>query len=488
MLPYKNLIPIRRNDPTAIYLQIVEAFTKLIQQGKLPAGTKLPGSRALGRLLEVHRNTVTVAYDELSAQGWVEAIPKKGVFVHQKIPIIKGQELEEKDQKKSNQVGYLIEAIPFVEAAITMPPTYLTFDDGAPDVRLAPLKALGRAYRSIVQRPSFRRGLGYGETLGSLDLRKELVRHLQATRGIALNLDNLLISRGSIMGIYMVAKVLLRPKDLVVVGKLNYNTANMIFQESGANLAYIDVDEEGIVIEQLENLCQQKKIRAIYVASHHHHPTTVTLSADRRLKLLKLAEQYHFAIIEDDYDYDFHYQRNPILPLASIDQWRHVIYIGSVSKVIAPAFRVGFVAAHPDLIREMGVLRRIIDRQGDFPLEKAIAELFQTGEIQRHIRKSLRIYQKRRDRLDELLATYLKEMVTYEKPNGGMAIWTVFDASIDLQATAQKALKKGLFFSSGENYTANIPSLKATRLGFASMTVEELEEAVLILKKSIVLA
>jgi GntR family transcriptional regulator/MocR family aminotransferase len=487
MLPYKNLIQIDRNNTTAIYLQIVEAFTKLIQQGKLAAGTKLPGSRALGTLLSVHRNTVTVAYEELAAQGWVEAAPKKGVFVHQKIPTIKGQELAGKDKQKSKKVGYAIRTTSFVKGAVLVPPTHLKFDDGAPDVRLAPLKALGRAYRSIIQRPSFRRGLGYGETLGGLGLRKELVKHLQATRGVTLGLDNLMISRGSIMGIYMVAKVLIKPKDLVVVGKLNYNTANMMFQEQGAELAYIDVDEQGLVIEQLESLCQKRKIRAIYVASHHHHPTTVTLSADRRLKLLDLAEQYHFAIIEDDYDYDFHYQRNPILPLASIDEWRHVIYIGSVSKVIAPAFRVGFVAAHPDLIREMGVLRRIIDRQGDFPLEKAIAELFQTGEVQRHIRKSLRIYHQRRDRLDELLQSYLGEVVRYEKPNGGMAIWTVFDGSVDLQATAQRALKKGLYFSSGESYTANIPTLKATRLGFASMTVDELEEAVLLLKKSIVL-
>ena len=486
MLPYKNLIPIRRNDSTAIYLQIVEAFAKLIQQGKLAAETKLPGSRVLGTLLEVHRNTITVAYEELAAQGWVEVLPQKGVFVHQKIPTIKGQELQGENREKSNKIGYTIDQTSFVEEACPMPPSYLKFDDGAPDVRLAPLKALGRAYRSIIQRPSFRRGLGYGDTLGGLELRKELVQHLQGTRGITLSLDNLLISRGSVMGIYMVAKVLIKPKDLVVVGKLNYNTANMMFQQLGAELAYIDVDKEGIVIEQLETLCQKNKIRAIYVASHHHHPTTVTLSADRRLKLLKLAEQYHFAIIEDDYDYDFHYQRNPILPLASIDNWRHVIYIGSISKVMAPAFRVGFVAGHPDLIREMGILRRVIDRQGDFPLEKAIAELFQTGEIQRHIRKSLRIYQQRRDRLDELLQTYLANEVCYEKPNGGMAIWTQFDASINMQATAQRALRKGLFFSSGEHYTTNIPNLKATRLGFASMTVDELEEAILILKKSII--
>lgn len=486
MLPYKNLIPICRSSKTAIYLQIVEAFAKLIQQGKLSAETKLPGSRVLGQLLEVHRNTITVAYEELEAQGWVEIRPKRGVFVHQKIPTIKAQELKREGNTASNKIGYVIQPLRYIKPAHPMPLSRLQFNDGVPDVRLAPLKALGRAYRSVIQRSSFKKGLVYGTTKGGLELRTELVEYLQSTRGIALGVDNMLISRGSVMGLYMVAQILVKPKDIVVVGRLNYSTANMMFQELGAELVYIDVDEQGVVVEQLEQYCRHKPIRAIYVASHHHHPTTVTLSADRRLKLLKLAQEHSFAIIEDDYDYDFHYQRNPILPLASIDQLKHVIYIGSLSKVMAPAFRVGFVAAHPDLINEMARLRRVIDRQGDFPLEKAIAELFQTGEIQRHIRKSLRIYQQRRDRLDELLKTYMSDVVYFDKPNGGMAIWTVFDNQIDVQSSAQKALRQGLFFSSGEGYTINVPNLKATRLGFTSMTLDELEEAVLIFKKSIV--
>lgn len=487
VLPYKNLIPIDRQKSKAIYLQMVDALVQLIQQRKLVANTRLPGARALAKMLAIHRNTVTVAYEELEAQGWVEIIPQKGTFVHAKIPVLKGQGLGKSKEPKQGKIGYSVAAVSFVEAISTEESYSLALDDGVPDIRLAPLAALGRAYRAVIQRSSFRKSLGYGSTLGDDQLRLELLNYLQNTRGIDMSLEQILISRGSVMGIYMVAKTLLQVNDIVVVGRSNYYTANMIFQQLGADLRLIDVDDCGIVIDELEQLCKTTKIRAIYVASHHHHPTTVTLTMDRRLQLLDLAERHHFAIIEDDYDYDFHYQRNPILPLASIDKLRHVIYIGSLSKMLAPAFRVGFVVAHPDMIHQMGRLRRIVDRQGDFPLERAIANLFQMGELQRHIRKSLRIYEQRRDQLCRLLSQELEEWVDYQKPKGGLAIWAKFNPTVDLEKTAQKALQQGLFFSAGKKYTTNIPSLQATRLGFASSTLQELEEAVTILKKVITL-
>lgn len=483
MLPYKNLISINRKSKQAIYLQIVETLMQLIQEGQLAAATKLPGSRVLGALLGVHRNTITVAYEELEAQGWVEVIPKKGVFVHSKIPLVKGQKLG-KEVEETNKIGYKLRPVSFIEPASGMPSNRLELNDGVPDLRLAPLVELGRAYRSVLTRINSRKELTYGSTYGHPALRMELLNYLQQTRGIAMDLENILISRGSIMGIYMIARVLLRPGDTVAVGRLNYNTANMMFRHLGAKLAYLSIDDDGIAVEELEVLCKKQQIRAVYVASHHHHPTTVTLSADRRLKLLALAKEYNFAIIEDDYDYDYHYQRNPILPLASIDHLQNVIYIGSLSKVIAPAFRVGFVVAHPDLIKQMGILRRIIDRQGDFPLEKAIAELFQTGEIQRHIRKSLKIYEQRRDCLSELLITYMNDIIEFEKPNGGLALWALFDQQVDLNKTADNALQNDLYICAA--YTTNMPEIQGTRMGFASMNLDELEEAILILKKSII--
>lgn len=286
------------------------------------------------------------------------------------------------------------------------------------------------------------------------------------------------------MGLYLSIQALVEVGDAVVVGLPNYGTVNQMFEQAGAQLHYLKVDEDGLDIGALAALCEQVDIKVLYVAPHHHHPTTVTLSMSRRLQLLQLARNYGFAILEDDYDYDFHYQRNPILPLASLDGFRQVIYIGSLSKVLAPAFRVGFVVAHPDFIQRLGGLRRMIDRQGDVPLERAIAALFEEGLIQRHLRKSLKQYQLRRDQLASSLEDKLGTVLSFDLPKGGMAIWAQFSASTNWAATVSNAAQQGLALPAPRAYTSQLPQLQASRLGFASSSIEELEAAVAILAKA----
>jgi GntR family transcriptional regulator/MocR family aminotransferase len=160
-----------------------------------------------------------------------------------------------------------------------------------------------------------------------------------------------------------------------------------------------------------------------------------------------------------------------------------VLYCGSFTKSISPAFRVGYLVASENAIRHLAQLRRIIDRQGDNMLENAIAELLQNGIIQRYLRKSMRIYRQRRDVFCELLKNNLGEYLQFQVPVGGMAVWTHFDPSIDLNVLAQKALQHELFFSPGFRNDETSPVLNATRLGFASSTSEELEVCVSILRK-----
>lgn len=221
----------------------------------------------------------------------------------------------------------------------------------------------------------------------------------------------------------------------------------------------------------------------VFVTSHHYYPTTMALRADRRIELLRLAEQYGFIIFEDDYDYDFHYLSKPLLPLASADKAGMVLYCGSFTKTISPAFRVGYLVASENVIRHLAQLRRIIDRQGDILLENAIAELLQNGIIQRYLRKSLRTYRQRRDVFCDLLKTHLGDYVQFQVPVGGMAVWTHFDPAIDLTTLSQKALQHDLYFSAGFRNDEMTPVLNATRLGFASSTPDELANCVEILRK-----
>jgi|GEM_PF-1659035 len=173
----------------------------------------------------------------------------------------------------------------------------------------------------------------------------------------------------------------------------------------------------------------------------------------------------------------------PILPLASADRHGMVVYVGSLTKSVAPAFRVGYVVAPATLIDELARLRRIIDWQGDAMLEFAVGQLIKTGDLQRHFRKALRTYHARRDHFCHLLTTELPDAIEFTKPDGGMAVWARFNPSIDMAKLAKRAEKDGLFLSSGASHNPPGQQLNGTRLGFASSTESELDQAVAILKK-----
>ncbi|CCH52693.1 transcriptional regulator, GntR family with aminotransferase domain [Fibrisoma limi BUZ 3] len=492
VIPYKTLLQLDPSSSVPLYVQVSEQLRRLLQTGSLLAGHKLPGTRQLADLLGVHRQTIVSAYDEGLAQGWLESRPGSGTYVAAHIPAVQPQVLETPalGNPPNETPGYSFAANPVLARPLLTNQAGLRLDDGFPDIRLAPIADLSRAYRSYFRWGNPQQHFGYGDTKGHLLLREQLSLYLNETRGLHTTPENVLITRGSIMGLYLTSQVLLRPGDVVVTGETTWAGAVMNVQKAGATIRTVPVDQHGLDVAALANLCDRQwsighPIRLVFVTPHHHYPTTVTLKADRRVWLLQLANEYGFAILEDDYDYDFHYLSRPILPLASADQRGMVVYVGSLTKSVAPAFRIGYVVAPSALIDELARLRRIIDRQGDPMLEFAVAQLFKTGEMQRHFRKALRTYQARRDRFCELLTDELPEVLQFTKPDGGMAVWATFDPAIDMEALAQRAGQQGLFIASGLTHNPPDQLLNGTRLGFASSTEEELERSVLILKKAV---
>jgi GntR family transcriptional regulator/MocR family aminotransferase len=244
------------------------------------------------------------------------------------------------------------------------------------------------------------------------------------------------------------------------------------------------VDDWGIDTQRVEKICKTKTVRMVYVIPHHHHPTTVTLTSERRLHLLELAAMYKFAIIEDDYDYDFHYAGRPMMPMASLDRNGNVIYVGTLSKSLAPAIRVGFMVAPQKFIRSATALRKAIDTQGDSLIENAIAELYKNGTIGRHIKKMVKRYKERRDHFCDLLQHELKDHISFKIPEGGMSVWTNFLGN-SLPALVQKAYKNGLIMSDGTDYDIGNFKYNSNGLGFASLNFREQEKAIAILKKSL---
>ena len=484
MLPYKSLIQVDRDASVTLYIQVCDAFILLITNGTLQPADMLPSSRLLAALIGINRNTVKLAYEELISQGWAESVERKGVFVLSRLPALSKTILPEARENNSSQQAFIWtnrfeNALP----GENFQKTTLAIDDGFPDVRLAPVDHLMREYRSISRKFYGKRFLKYGSSKGSEHLRTSICHYLSNSRGLTVSSEDILITKGSQMGIYLAAQLLLSPADNIAVGMSNYSSADNTFRHAGANLLRIPVDHDGMDVDYLAETLQQKQIKAVYLIPHHHFPTTVTMSMERRLKLLDLAKEHRFAIIEDDYDFDFHYDNKPYLPLASIDHHQHVIYIGSISKTFAPALRIGFMTGPPAFIEAAASLRSLIDKQGDTLLEEAFAVMFDNGEMERHFRKSLKIYKQRRNFFCQILQSDFKDVVSFNIPEGGLGVWTEFDPNVDLSKMSDDASKSGLHIGNGLFYKNESFDTNALRMGFASLEEDEMAEALGILKK-----
>ncbi|MEW7291923.1 MocR-like pyridoxine biosynthesis transcription factor PdxR [Aquimarina sp. 2304DJ70-9] len=490
MFPFKNNILLDRKANRNLYLQLCDQIIGHIKSGKLAPSTKLLGSRKMAEDLDIHRKTVIAAYDELISQGWIETIPAKGTYVTSTLPIIRKQRF---DQNPSNITVKHKSGFSFITRAHLMRKTttnirqdVLKIDDGVPDNRLAPIEEIARIYRNITKKTHHKKLLAYDSIYGNLALRKALVTYLNQTRGLHISIDNILITRGSQMGIYLASQLILKNKKKIIVGKTNYMTADNTFKEAGGDIEQVPVDEQGMNTFAIEQLCKAKKIDAVYVTSHHHHPTTVTLSAERRMHLLQLAQEYNFAIIEDDYDYDFHYSNAPILPLASNDYNGNVIYIGGFTKIIAPAMRIGYLVAPSDFVDEAARLRRIIDRQGDMILEQTLAQMITSGDVQRHCNKALKTYKIRRDLFCSLLQEKLGNYFEFDIPKGGMAVWIKLNKNYHWDDVYNEAKKNNLELNpEWQRYDNDNSGHNGIRLGFASLHEEEIVTVIEKLEKTL---
>ena len=487
MFPYKTSIQFDRKSNQALYLQLSNQIIQFIKNQTLAPNTKLPGSRTLAEQLNVHRKTIVACYEELLLQGWVESIPKKGTFVHRNLPVLQQQKLDDtvvSDLKKNIGFSFYKNSI-LPEKPPKKKDKFMYLNDGVSDGRLTPIDEIARTYRRICSKKKVFEHLSYGSTYGNDTLRDVLVDYLNATRGLHITKENVLITRGSQMGIWLSSQLLLQKDDVVVVGNTNYGSADSTFLSQHAKLERVLVDENGIVTDAIENLCKRQQIKAVYVTSHHHHPTTVTLSAKRRIHLLNLSKQYNFAIVEDDYDYDFNYNHAPILPLASHDTNGNVIYIGSVCKTVAPVFRIGYLIASKEFVDEAAKLRGIVDRQGDALLELTFADFIKSGDLDRHIRKVMKIYKQRRDLFCKLLKDELGSFFEFETPKGGMAVWTKLSSNYSWETVSEVARQYKLEIRDWQRYDSAKLEHNYIRIGFAAYNEEEIYELINRFKKTI---
>ena len=476
-----------------IFLRIARVISADIRRGRLGPNALLPGSRELARTLGVHRNTVLAAYRELVAEGWLEPRHGQGTFVSAQLPEVEPRSFRRakrsvaatpQNPARGARLGFDLPPSPLGPVGgRTYPKHVLRMFGGLPDLREVPNEALARALRRVLRRSAS--VLGYSHPAGHPQLRAAIAGLLRAARGLAISAEDVCVTRGSQMGLALAAEALLRPGDTVAVEALGYRPAWQALLRVGAQLEPVPLDEHGLSVSHLAALCESRRVRAVLVTPHHHYPTTVPLAPGRRLQLLELAQRHRFAILEDDYDHEFHYEGRPLLPLASADEAGSVVYVGTFSKVFAPGLRIGYVVAPQSVLREIVRRRFYLDRQGDHVTEAALADLIEDGELQRHTRRMRRLYQTRRDTCAALLRQQLGAALSFAVPNGGMALWARAAPDIEVEVWLERAEAAGVVFQSEKHFRWDAQVGQHLRLGYAPLTQAELEIAVQRLRESL---
>ncbi len=482
----KQLISFEKSSATPIYIQVAQQIINAIQRGYLTEGTWLPGTRTFGQLFNINRNTVVAIYDELASQGWVDIIPNKGTCIlvpEQKTVAIKGttQHIDQVNDYATT-TGFPFQPSLNLASTDEQNQKKYSINDGQPDLRLHPTHQFSKWYSASMKRKSLISKWNQTALSSHSAFEIQLCNYLNATRGFHIKSHNLMSTRSIEMSLYIVSQLLLKPSDTVLVGSLSNYAANMIFQQAGASIRTIPIDDDGINVDYIRKHFIKKSIRCVYVCAHRHYPTTRALSAERRLQLMQLAKDYQFAIIEDDFDYDFQFDGSAMLPMASSDAKGVIIYLGKLGQSLFPSFQTGFVIAPENLISEAKNYLRILDRQGDLIQEQMLSELIYEGEIHRLIKKNIVIYKQRRDFLSESLSKHFKQLVFWEKPSGGLALWLRFEPQISLVKLSEHAQKHDLFLPKTILYQDK--NTCCIRFGFGDLNEEEIEDVVKKLKNA----
>nr|MDT0659707.1 PLP-dependent aminotransferase family protein [Micromonospora sp. DSM 115978] len=385
--------------------QICQQLRAAVLDGRLRPGDALPASRVLAARLGVSRNTVSTAYERLTAEGLLTARTGAGTYVSRSSPVAdpagpSGPEPGPGPVGPPRPAGAVL---PRAVWNHVPPPPDLSntprfdFRPGLPDVRQFPF-ATWRRLLNVELRAS-RTGNGMpGDPAGHHGLRVAIARHIGLSRAVRALPEDVLVTNGIQQAVDLVSRVLLEPGDTVAVEEPGYRLPRLLFESLGARVVGVPVDDQGLVVDALP-----AGARLVFVTPSHQMPTGVAMSLARRMDLLAWASRHGAAILEDDYDSEFRYTDQPLEPLQSLDHDGRVVYTGSFSKVLLPTLRLGFLVAPPSLRAALRAAKFVTDWHTALPAQAALAQFIDEGGLARHLRRSRGVYKRRH----ELIATAL---------------------------------------------------------------------------------
>jgi GntR family transcriptional regulator / MocR family aminotransferase len=456
----------RKNLGAEIYRQLRRA----IVDGRLRPGERLPPTRELARGLSVSRTTATVAYDRLAGEGFVASRVGAGTFVSEQAARAprraKGQRFEGALRPRA-----IWDSIHLPAAAFSRPAQF-DFRTGVPDASLFPHEAWRRLLARELRSEASGAG-AYGHPAGHRGLREAIARHIGISRGVEATADDVTITNGTQQALDIVARVLLAPGDRVAVEDPGYGPPRRLFHSLGMRVDGVPVDRDGLVVDALP-----RHTRLAYVTPSHQYPLGVSMTLPRRLALLAWAERSHAAIIEDDYDSEFRFRDRPIEPLQTLDGTGRVVYVGSFSKTMLPALRLGFVVTPPSLHAAVHRAKFVTDWHTSLLVQAALARFIDDGGFARHLRKVGGVYRARHELVTKVLARDFADCLEVIPSAAGLHVAALArTASADRMGTVVRlASEAGVKVQELSRFGVRAPARPGLVLGYGAIPTARIAE------------
>jgi GntR family transcriptional regulator/MocR family aminotransferase len=453
-----------RGDLAAqIYRQLLDA----VLDGRLREGERLPATRTLADQLQVSRNTVAVAYERLTAEGYLAGRVGAGTYVcaNTDVPRRRPRSAPSANGVRPRR-GW--ESLPIADTAPADPPRY-DFAVGVPDATLFPYQA----WRRLVGRELRPGAIGsgdYAEPAGRSDLRTAIARHFGVSRAVRADADDVIVTHGAQQALDLIGRVLVEPGTCVAVEEPGYPPVRNLFRSLGARVVGVPVDAKGLVVDRLP-----RAARLVYVTPSHQFPTGTAMSLERRTALLSWAERHDAVVIEDDYDSEFRFSDRPLQPLQSIDRSGRVVYVGTFSKTMLPVLRLGFLVTPPALRPALRTAKQLADWHTDAVSQATLARFIDEGLLSRHIRRATRRYAARRELVLAWLVAHADLFTAVPSSAGLHTCASVTPgAVIDVGAAVRRAATMGVSVRSLAQYYAEEPPQSGLVIGYGAIPTDRI--------------
>lgn len=470
-----------------LHRQLYDELRCAILAGRLKPGGRVPSSRALAHSLGVSRATVTLSYEQLLSEGYLQAVVGSGTTVTEQLPdeLLKTppaparnarpQQTAKTPAPRLSRYGQsLTDTVPFEPPEPELP---INFKSGRPALAEFPLPQ----WRRLMLRHC-RTGDGAlldyaADAQGYAPLRQAIANYLARARAVRCQPEQVIIVNGSQQALDLLTKVLLERGDAVALENPGYLGARRNFLAQGAKLLPVPVDEAGLVVEKLRRRAA-RKTKLVYVTPSHHFPTGATLTLARRLELLAWAAETGALVVEDDYDSEFRYCSRPIPALQGLGDSENVIYIGTFSKVLFPALRVGYLVVPSQLSHVFARAKWLADRQTPTLEQRVLADFIIEGHLERHLRRMRTLYDGRRQALVRALQTHFADRVTILGANAGMHLMIKLRGPFNDEEIVRRAAQVGVGLVSARMYYITQAPGDEFVLGYANLSERRIQEGV----------